>query len=225
MKFYLLFNTVKETGYSGEGAGGQYNMETGCKNCGTACKLIGNLPINAVKLKRDFIQTLDRDYLISDKLFSALNSVDVKIGRLLHILNSKSREELPYYHFNPQFTFPEMLPESEGIKTDDQCPVCKRNGFYDYRIYPKDDNGEIIVEQIKDVPRKYIYNIPDKTILEKSDIFFTWEHFGPSNLIASGNKVVGFARPRLIVSERVKSVFEKCSVKNTLFEEIFIQEK
>ena len=222
-KFYLLANTSKPSGYSGECLGAEYDMANACPNCGTGYKLIGNLPVKAVKLEKDFIQTLDRDYLISDKLFSALNLADIKVENLLHAINSKSKEELRYYHLKPDFSFPKMLPESEGITTDEQCPICKRNGFFGDVVFAKNDKGEIESGSI--VPAKYKYQIESADFLEQADFYSTWEHFGTSNLVAKGNKVIGYARPLLIVSERVKSVFENMNIKNVSFEEIFIQEK
>jgi hypothetical protein len=219
-KFYLLFNTVKGTGYSGECLDAKYDMGHACPNCGTGYKLIGNLPVKAVKFQKEFIETLDQDYLISEKLYSELNSAGVKMDTLLRVINFKSKEELPYYHFNPELNFPKLLPESEGIVTDEQCPICKRNGFFDHQVFPKDASGEVIVDQVGFVSRKYKYSSIDKTLFDQSDVFFTWEHFGYSRLKSDGKYVIRYARPRLIVSEIVKKVFEDQKIKNALFEEI-----
>jgi hypothetical protein len=172
-KFYLLFNTSKEIGESGEAAGANYDMVNACTNCGTGYKLIGNLPVKAIKFKRDFIETLDRDYLISENLYSELRSSDITMNNLLCITDGKLKKELPYYHLNPEFCFPRMNDDSEGIVTDEQCPVCKQNDFFDQIIYPKDEKDEVIIAQIKSIPRKYKYSIFDTTFLEKSDIFYT----------------------------------------------------
>ena len=85
-KFYLLFNTAKETGESGESASSIYDMANACKNCGTGYKLIGNLAVKAVNFKNDFIETLDKDYLISEKLYSALCSSDINYYSIILVI-------------------------------------------------------------------------------------------------------------------------------------------
>lgn len=219
--FYLMLNTAKETGESGESAGGKFDLTHACKNCGTGYKLIGNLPVKAVKLQKDFIETMDRDYLISDQLYMVFRSSTAKIPDFQPVINSKTKAILPYSHFKPDLFFPKMNNDSEGITTDEQCSVCKQNGYFDIIEFPANLDSENAINQVRDIPRKYKYSNVSTELLNRSDIFYTWEYFGYSNLIATEKKVIGFARPRIIVSEIVKSIFEKFPIKNVLFEKIY----
>ena len=221
-KFYLVINNGKFIGDSGEGLGTVYNMDNACKQCGTGYRLVGNLQVKGVNTNNLFFDTIARDFIISESLYQALMASFIKVGNLLRVIDYKTNHELPFYYFKPEASFPKMLPESEGITTEGQCPLCKQNGFFDQGITIKNPAGE--PEGIKWIPRKYKYSISDKNFLEQSDIFNTWEHFGYSNVVASGNRVVRYARPLLIVSENVKRVFESQVVKNSLFEEIFIED-
>ena len=58
--------------------------------------------------------------------------------------------------------------------------------------------------------------------LVKSDLFYSWEHMGVSNIRTDNNMVIRYARPLLIVSKKFKSAFEACGIKDVLFEKIHI---
>src|ERR1043165_794402 len=176
-KFYILNNTSKPSGDSGEAAGGLYDMSNACSNCATGYKLIGNLPVKSVKFSNDFIQTLSGDYLISDKLYSFLLSSGVESNEIMKVISFSSKRELDYYFLNPELNFPKMLPESEGIITDEQCPVCKRNGFFGEVIFEKNYNGTL-TGKVTHIAPKYKYHIDSNGFIEQSDIFYTWEHSG-----------------------------------------------
>lgn len=130
MKYFIVKYYARPRGESGESCKSNYNLEDACKNCGTGAKLVGNLNCKGLtKVSIDFFQTLDWDFLISDNLYKFLLSKGVQISNLKKVFDSK-RNELPFYHLYTELNFPKSLPMSEGLVTEDQCPVCKRNGYF-----------------------------------------------------------------------------------------------
>jgi hypothetical protein len=211
-KLYLLTFKGSLHGFSGEVVGSNYDLNDACKRCGTGATLIGNLLTKKVKANTVFLETLSGDYLIIDELYHNLRLMNAHIEELLPVLDYKSKVQLPYFHFKTHVYFPKMRPDSEGIITEDQCPICKQDGFYDDHIMgaPR-------------IIRKYKYNFEEvKDLLPKSDFFHTWEHFGKSNLVPEGIKVVRYTRPRIIIKDKVKNIFEGLKIKNFVFEEIIL---
>lgn len=218
MKYFIIKYRAAPKGESGELCGSKYDLSDACKNCGTGAKLVGNLICRGLsQVKNDFFQTVDRDFLISERLYEFLLSKGIKLGNLKKVLDTK-RRELPFYHLYTELIFPRFLPESEGVKVDKkrQCSVCKRDGhFSDVIVKP----GETIL-----IPYKLKYKGISKDFLESSDIFFTWECFGLSNLKPSEMRDIRYARPMLIVSERIKEAFEEFKVKKACFEDVIIMD-
>jgi hypothetical protein len=60
--------------------------------------------------------------------------------------------------------------------------------------------------------------------LQRSDIYYTWEHIGCSILQAGGNRVVRYARPLLIVSQKLKDLLEEMKIKKLLFSRILFHD-
>lgn len=218
MKYYVIEYHAKPKGESGESCKSIYNLEDACKNCGTGAKLVGNLISKGLaKIHTDFFQTLDWDFLISEQLYKFLLSQGVQIANLRKVLDSK-KNELSFYHLYTELDFPESLPSSEGLVTERQCPICKKNGYFcDAKIGDATKGIPTII-----TPLRLKYEGISKEFLASSELFNTWEHLGLSNLKAEGTKVIRYARPMLIVSERVKKAFEEYGVKNAVFEEVII---
>lgn len=218
MKFYIIDYINKPRGESGESCKSIYNLEDACKICGTEARLVGNLVSRGLaKINTNFFATLDGDFLISEHLYKYLLSKSIGITNLKKVFDSK-KTELPFYHLYTEISFPRYLPASEGLVTERQCPVCKRNGYFcDAKI---GDHKKGIPTIIK--PLKLVYQDLSKAFLESSELFNTWEHLGISNLKAEGMKVVRYARPMLIVNEKIKIAFDEYGVKDTKFEEVKI---
>jgi hypothetical protein len=218
MKFYLIDYIEKPKGYSGERCNSTYDLSEACRNCGTGAKLIGNLitkGITAVKLH--FFATISDDFLISEELYKFLLSNDIEISNLKKVLDSR-KNELPFYFFYAETNFPRFLPSSEGLIIERQCPACKRNGYFsDAKIGDVKKGIPTVI-----TPLRLKYQGISKEFLASSELFNTWEHLGLSNLKAEGTKVIRYARPMLIVSERIKKTFEEYGVKNAVFEEVLI---
>jgi hypothetical protein len=218
MKYYVIEYHARPRGESGESCKSTYNLEDACKNCGTGAKLVGNLNCKGLtKVNIDFFETLDSDFLISKNLYKFLLSKSIKIAGLKKVIDPR-KNELPFYHFYTELSFPKSLPSSEGLVTERQCPVCRSNGYYaDAKIGNYKKGIPTVI-----TPLKLMYKGISQDLLESSDLFNTWEHLGVSNLKAEGIKVIRYARPMLIVSERIKEAFEEYGVKNAVFEEVKI---
>lgn len=218
MKYFVQIYIGRQKGNSGEGVKGCYNFDNSCSNCGTSAKLIGNLPVKGISaIKKDFFATFNDDFLISESLYNELILNQVNLSGIKNVVDMKDNA-LPYYHFTSNFVFPPFLAESTGLKTDRQCPICNRNGYFSEIIMGILEKG--IKTQV--LPLKLKYSNIEGSFLKQSDVFVTWEHMGYSNLKTEGKYVMRLARPLLIVSEKVKSVFETLKIKDVKFEEIEI---
>jgi hypothetical protein len=218
MEYYVIEYHAKPKGESGESCKSTYNLESACKNCGTGARLVGSLITKGLtKVTTDFFQTLDWDFLISEDLYKFLLSKGVQVGNLKKIVDS-GKNILPFYHLYTELSFPKSLPSSEGLVTERQCPVCKSNGYFaDAKI---GDAAKGIPTVI--TPLRLKYEGITREFLVSSELFNTWEHLGLSNLKAEGTKVTRYARPMLIVNEKIKLAFEEYGVKKAVFEEVSI---
>lgn len=217
MKYYKITYVGSPKGESGERCKSLYNLDNACQYCGTGAKLVGSLICRGLKnVTRDFFLTVDWDFLISEKFFNFLSLKGALLGELKKVTDSK-KVELPYYHLYTEFSLPKSLQSSEGLLIDRQCTKCKRDGhFNDYKVIKAADH--ITTETI---PLRLKYDSSIKEYWGSSDLFRTWEHFGLSSNKNEGIRVIGYARPLLIVSERLKSLFGEFGIKQTEFEEIY----
>ncbi|GAA4303434.1 hypothetical protein [Nibribacter koreensis] len=218
-KLYILSTTSASVGDSGEPFGSIYNLERACPFCGTAAQLVG--PIRSIglsKAKKDFFDTLGGDLMLSEKLKQALEDAGLMSNCLYPVHDTKGNV-LPLYHINPTLTLPKAHKDSTGLKKADQCKNCKRDGHFNEAIIGSLEND--IPTYV--APLQLNYDNVDADFLNSSDAFNTWEHFGISRLKKEGNYVVHYARPLIIVNERVKAVFEKLKIKHTEFEEVTLR--
>jgi hypothetical protein len=142
-----------------------------------------------------------------------LLSESLKLGDLKNVIDAKNTL-LPYYHLNNTLILPEAISKN-GLVIEEQCPICKRNGYY-YKLTKVNDRNTSI-------PTGITYSSKQIDNMENYDFFFTWECFGLSYLVASSSNIVGFARPLLIVSEKFKNILEKLKVKGLEFEPVTVK--
>ena len=218
MKYFIMTNGSSPKGDSGESWGSKYDLTHACKNCGTGAKLIGELHANKLNsVKENLFSTRDGDLLISTEIYSALIKNKIGLNETSEVVDDKGNS-LPFHYINPRLSFPKLLLQSRGLKVEDQCPVCKQNGYF---------NDVVIGDLKRDIktyvmPLTFHYDGINQHFLSQSDIFHTWEHMGLSNLRAEGNKVVRYARPLLIVSEKLKGILESFKIKKLSFSEVII---
>ncbi len=217
MEYFVITYTGKPIGESGESCSTEYILDEACETCGTGAKLSGSLKTKKLnKTKKNFFQTVDGDYLISEELHIKLVEKGIKIGYLDKVVDFKNNQ-LTFYHLYTELSFPKTTNFS-GLIIDSQCETCKRNGYF---------NDVIIGDLEKNIPTKIIplelnYSDLNLDLKKQSDFFNSWEHMGLSNREAKGNLVVRYARPMLIVSERLKIVLEEERLENLKFDVIKI---
>lgn len=215
MDYFILTYTGKPLGESGESCKTNYSFEDACDVCGTRAKIERELRTKGVnKTDKDFFQTVDGDFIISTKLYEVIIAEDLKVGNLRNVVDSKNNI-LFYYHFCTELYLPKAS-ETTGLVIEDQCPNCKMNGYFNEAVVGA-------IEKIfptKVFPLELVYKNISSTHLNQSDIFNTWEHMGLSNRKAGGKWVVRYARPLLVVSERLKSLLEKNKIGELQFESI-----
>jgi hypothetical protein len=219
MDYYLLTYRGSLKGDSGEAVNAKYDLTNACPNCGTGAVLIGNLPIRTPD-KKEFYRTFVGDIIISKRIADQFKDSNLKTDNLKQIMHYKTHEQLPFYHLNSNFTLPPMSSQSEGYIMSDQCEYCKRDGYFDKVEKFSDGKFETTM-----VPRQYTYNGVDNHILESAEIFLTWECFGLSWLQSTGDIKYHYARPRIIVSQKIKDIFESLKIKFAVFERVTINRK
>lgn len=218
MKYYIIGYKKAPIGESGESCNSKYDFQNACPVCGTGAELVGKLKTKGLtKVKNDFFLTLDTDYIISENLYNKLVEKKIKLGLLQNVLDYRNND-LPFYHLYTNIYFP-MSNKKNGLIIENQCRICKRNGHFN-KVIIGDTEIKIPTEVI---PIDLQYSISDLSFLNHSDIFYTWECMGLSNKEVLGNKVERYARPLLIVSERIKNAFEEFKLKNVVFEPILIK--
>ncbi len=204
MRHFIISYKKRPLGESGESCKSDYDLSKACVDCGTGAKLKGNLRVKGLsKIKKDFFETLDGDYIISSRLYNLIKE-DSNDFNLLQVIDSKNNP-LDFYHFTNNVTLPRFKKDSTGFIIDRQCQTCKRNGYFTHA-----EIGDL-EKNIPTVIHPYIFKY-DKADFEKYKselILNTWECFGLSNKIATGKYVIRYARALTIVSEKIKDIFDR----------------
>ena len=209
INLYFMQYDLTGKGFSGESCGSDYDLSEACPVCGTRAKLIDNLRSKGInKVNKEIFATMDGDDIISQKLYEILKEKGIKVGNLIQVTNTKN-ELLPFYHLKSNFYLPKMSSKTRGIIIDEemQCKLCKQDSYFG---------------TVKENPfvfyKEFFYNY-----LKESSIFCTWEHFGLSNLKEEGMKVIRYARPHLIVTEKFKNSIEELGLKYVIFNPVIVE--
>ncbi len=217
MKYFVLTYTGKPIGESGENCGTKYDLNFACDVCGTGARIVWNLRTNKLnKTSKAIFQTVDGDFIISENLYNMIININIQIGKLKKVVDKKGNY-LPLYHLYSEINLPKSL-ETNGLIVENQCLGCKRNGYFNDVIIGDLNLGVQTVVR----PVVLIYDKPSVAELADSEIFNSWEHMGLSNKEAKGNLVVRFARPLMIVSEKLKQIIENSRPEEFKFEPIRI---
>lgn len=214
-EYFVLTYTGSSVGESGEPLGSVFDLTKACPNCGTGARVVGNLKVKNIATTKDFFTTLDGDSIISQALKDCLQKSNILLGELYPVGDSRYKG-LPFYHLNPTLYFPKSHSESKGLIIENQCHICHRDGYF---------NDVVIGDFVKEIktevkPLQLVYTSTEEGLLKESDVFYSWEHMGISNIKPVGVKVLRYARPLLIISKTVKDLLIKFKVKNVVFEQI-----
>lgn len=218
MKYFILRYVGKPIGESGELCGTKYCFTSACPICGTNAQLEGRLHVRKLgNTRSDFLQTIDGDNLISEQLYILLISEGIGIGEIQKAIDHNGLE-LGYYHLYTSMFLPKAM-KYDGLLIEDQCRSCKRNGYFNDAVI-----GDLESKtQTRIKPVKLYYRKEDVAVLEKTDIISSWEHMGLSNMTNEGNLVARYARPMLIVSDRLVTVLTKMKIDNIRYEAVNIE--
>ncbi len=218
MQFYLITYSGRPFGESGELCKSNYDLEPACIKCGTGAKLKGSLKVKGVSnIKKDFFETLDGDYLISSLLYKKIVDLHPEI-ELTPAVDTYNKET-EYFHFYSHSILPRFEKKSSGYVIEDQCPQCKRNGYYNDVIIGNPEKGNPTVVN----PVKLYYKESGNPQLSESYLLQTWERLGLSKRTTQDNNVIRYARPWIVVNDDIKGVFESQGLRSIKYEEIIIE--
>jgi hypothetical protein len=214
-EYFVLTYIGSSVGESGEPVGSVFDLTKACTNCGTGARVVGNLNVKNIETTKHLFTTLDGDSVISQALKDCLEQSNILMGGLYPIVDSKYKE-LPFYHLNPPLYFPKSDPDSKGLKIENQCHICHRDGYFNDVVIGNLVKG--IKTEVK--PLQLVYTSIEEGLLKGSDVFYSWEHMGTSNIKPVGVKVLRYARPLLVISKLMKDLLIEFKVKNVIFEQI-----
>lgn len=215
MQFFILTYSGKPLGESGACCNTTYDFTSACKTCGTGATVLGALRTKGLtKISKDFFETTDGDKIISAELHDYMLMSNIKIGDLSKVVNYRGHE-LPYYHLTTHYKLPKA-DDIKGLVIEDQCNVCKQNGYFNDAIIGDIKQGVPTIVK----PVELSYNSIEDAFIRQSDLYLSWEHMGKSNLVAYDKYVVGYARPLLIVSEMFYGFLTSKKIKNVEVEAI-----
>jgi hypothetical protein len=218
MKYYIITYSNRPIGESGESCNSLYDLRNACESCGTGAELIGNLRVKGFsRIKKDFFETLDGDFIISKGIFGLIKQIRPDFI-LQPVIDSKNNV-LNFYHLNSSKVLPRFNAKSTGYEIENQCINCKRNGYF---------NSVVIGDLEKKVPTIVsplclIYRKNDSNLFSNNLILKTWECTGLSNKVANNNKIVRYARPWILVNQTFKDILINAKIEGINYEKIEIE--
>lgn len=191
--------------FAGPETGTKYDLTNACKRCGSGAIQVGPLRIRPSDLKKLDVQNGIYWHVIISKrlrdLFLKENVSGVEFREITSKIDSKG---LNYYQIIPKYNLPPSLPSSFEI--DNQCPVCKRDGYFDGHI-----EGE---------PKILKYKLSEDT-LNKADFFFSYELLGYSILRKPFEKSI-FNQPKVLVIPKIFKIVSKLKIKEAGFYPVIV---
>ncbi len=218
MNYYIISYIENPIGESGEQCKTEYDFTAACNECGTGAEVIGSLRVKSLSnIKKDFFETIDGDFIVSNSFYQKIKS-HLENLELFQVRDSKN-QLMDFFHFSSKIVLPKSGDNSTGLIVEDQCPICKRNGYFsDAKI------GNIVTKTPTTLkPLILKYKKRELEEFENSIIMKTWECYGLSNKIPKGKYVTRYARPLIIVNETMKTIFESEGIKNVSFDKLLIE--
>ena len=120
--------------------------------------------------------------------------------------DARSGDSLPWLRLVAPFALPPFDAEaSGGVRRQDPCPECDRDGYFETAQSPLELRYSLSHAELDRIP----------------DLARTWEHFGTSRLAEPFEKSV-FAQPLLVAKPRAIEAFRHSKVRGTTFEPVAI---
>ncbi len=198
--FMLSARSVEING--GPSCGTKYSLEKACKFCGSGASPIGNRIVEGIPPKSGRIFfTDDHELIVDDRLGYALQ--DIGIHTLVQVVDMQSNV-LPFKELRPEATLPPFSKLTKGYELEDQCKHCMRDGFFN----------------IPRVELKLVYENIDPSFF-KYNVLTTNELFGTSCIREPFSESI-FAKPILIVSDKVVELLKSETIRTDSFDPIKI---
>jgi hypothetical protein len=119
-----------------------------------------------------------------------------------------TNELLPWAQLVAPLVLPPANPEtSGGVRREDPCPECERDGYFGTAESPLDLRYPIRHVDVERLP----------------DLASTWEHFGRSSLVDPVEDST-FAQPLLVAKPRVVETLIKLKVRGLAFDPVTISD-
>jgi len=185
MKYFLLSVRNQLSVYCGPKDGGRYDFSAACRVCGTGARRVDPIRLPHSNLKDRVASTLKYEIMIPPRLVPSLRAVEPNCLR--EIVTGKDRTPSGFFELIGETVFPPFGPSTTGYTTSEQCPICRRDGYFN----------------IPHVPLQLAYDrsVPTCAVAE------TYERFGNSRPNPD-LKASYFAAPRLILSEAMCEIIK-----------------
>ncbi len=189
-------------GQGGPTYGTDYEMSRACRRCGTGARQISALILKASELEKkgDVTQTLDNERLVSPSLADVLRGERLTGLELRPVRSTKPAETVSWVQMVATEELPPMAQETEGVAVENQCPTCRRDGFFHTNKRP---------EQIT-------YSSREVNPSALPDVVRTWEHFGNS-ILKQPFEESHFAQPLFLVKPRVYEILRQNKIRGVVF--------
>lgn len=191
--------------FAGPETGTKYDLTNACNKCGSGAVQIGPLRIRPSDLKKlDVQNSIYWHVIISRRLRDLFLKEDVKEVEFREVVSKIDNKGLGYYQIIPKYILPPALPSS--FETDNQCPICKRDGYFDGHIEGK--------------PKILKYKLSEN-ILNKADFFFSYEFLGYSILREPFERSI-FNQPKVLVTPKIFEIVSKLKIREAGFYPVII---
>lgn len=195
--------------------GTEYDVSTGCPECGTGAAQVSPLMLPLAELPRKGLicHTHVGHVLVTKTLAEALQHAALSGLELRQARFYRNKEPLPWWQILSTYTMPRMSPKTKGLARETKpgwgCPVCQRDMYSGTMKEPLEiayDHTQVVSAALPDVVQ-------------------TWECFGRSVLHDDPERslIRGFAQPLLLVNQKVFQVFRELKVKQVAFSPVRIE--
>jgi hypothetical protein len=188
-------------GVGGPEQGTEYDMSAACPRCGSGARQVSALHVRELPKRGPIFETLDGDYLVSERLRAAMLAIRPAGLELREAVEASTGDATGFFQLLAA-PLPAMDGATEGVLREDPCGTCNRDGHFSSPEQP-----ERIVYRRTQLPN---------TVL---DAHSTYELFGNSRLRSPFRESV-FAQPLLLISTRLYEVFVEQRVPNVVFEPV-----
>jgi hypothetical protein len=149
-------------GFGGPKHGTRFDMRSACGRCGTGATQASPLMVRAAELPKtgDVVQTLDNDLLIPHRVVDVLRGSQVAGIELRPIMCVDGGKVDPWVQLIATTALPPMAETADGIVVENQCPACRRDGYFHRNDRPE----EIAYSAARWIlPRHLTWSIPGST--------------------------------------------------------------